>query len=387
MTVHNVLTSSPRLSQRLRQRITILWSVLHFNFSKILLIVKRKQNVYTLMANLNDSLSAGFDFITAVRFATQYSNYYYVRQAGEQMIEKAHSGKDVAEILAEFPALFSSDFINLLLQFKETSLEGLLKYFLKLQELHLEMRKSILLTIMPLLISLPGFTIVCILFNQAIFSPLQAGFNHLGRIATYHTQLFISLFTFHRLGSVLIASVILIVLSIMLRVSGRLKYIRKLFDRVVVSLPLFRQRAYIMSSLSFMSGLSLAQNLKLTTPVNFSVAICFVRNILMKNRVLEAIDYLKVHGIDGLERYLTAFLPAKDAYVLLLGLRLNNLSEVCDRLVYFRSTQLRFIQRMTSQVLRYIFIILIVLLFLWLLVTTLELATRAINAYQFILKS
>jgi type II secretory pathway component PulF len=387
VTVYNVLTKSPRLAQRIAQRFRSVFIKCHYNFSKLLLLLRRKQNTYTIMANLNDSLSAGFDFITAIRFATQYSNYYFIRQAGEKMIEKAHSGTDVAEILAEFPAIFSPDFLRLLLQFKETTLQGMLKYFLQLQELHLAMRKSILLTITPLLISLPGFIIVCILFNQAIFSPLQAGFNHLGMFATSNTQLFINLFSFQRLGVVLIIFAALIALTLLLRFSGKFNFIRNICDRILVGLPLSRQRVYIMTSLSFMSGLKLAQKLKLATPINLTVAACFVQNMLMQKRVTEAIEYLKVYGLDGFEKYLTAFLPAKDAYVLLLGLRLNNLSEVCDRLVHFRSTQLRFIQRLTSQILRYVFIIVIVLLFLWLLVTTLELGTRAINAYQFILKT
>jgi len=107
----------------------------------------------------------------------------------------------------------------------------------------------------------------------------------------------------------------------------------------------------------------------------------------LKKRVGLAIDYLKIYGIEGIERYLTAFLPVKDAYVLLLGLRLNNLADVCERLSHFRLTQIRFIQKITAQIIRYTFVILLVLLLLWLLVTTLELGTRAINAYQFILNA
>jgi hypothetical protein len=387
LTVYNVLTQSLPLKKRFFNRLKRLWCSFRYGVSKVLFVIKRKQNIYTLMTNLSDSLSAGFDFITAVRFATQYSNYYYVRQVGLEMIDRSHSGEDVANIFSHFPALFSSDFLSLLLQFKNTSLQGLLKYYIELQELSFEMRKSLLLTLTPVIISVPAFIIICILFNQAVFVPLQKGFDYIGLTATSLTQLFISVFTFQKMGFVLLTFFTLVVMALMLRVSGKLKTIRGIIDYLLIRLPWFRQREFMLASLSFVSGLSLSDKLQLSTPINFSVAQYFVRNLFLKKRVGLAIDYLKIYGIEGIERYLTAFLPVKDAYVLLLGLRLNNLADVCERLSHFRLTQIRFIQKITAQIIRYTFVILLVLLFLWLLVTTLELGTRAINAYQFILNA
>ena len=387
MTIYNVLTQPQPFKKKLANRVRAFCRFVKYSVSKVLFVLKRKQNIYTLMANLNDSLSAGFDFLTAIRFATQYSNYYYVRQVGLEMIHRSHSGEEVSRIFSYYPTLFSSDFLSLLHQLKNTSLQDLLKYFLELQELNFEMRKSLLYTLTPLLISFPALTIVCILFNQTIFTPLQEGFNYIGLTATTMTDVFIRIFTFHRMGLVLVVFFMIIVASLMLKVSGKLVLMRRFFDLLLVRLPWFRQREYMLSSLSFIAGLTLSQKLRLETPTNFLVSKFFVRNFYLKKRVDLAIDYLKVHGSDGLENFLSSFLPSKDAYVLLLGMRLNNLTEVCERLSHFRMTQLRFIQKITAQIIRYIFIILIVLLLLWLLVVTLELGTRAINAYQFILNA